>query len=424
MRARVVAVALLFAAVVAASAADFSPQPFDWPQWHGPNRDAVSKEKGLLHKWPDGGPKVVWKAKGLGGGYSAPSIAAGRIFGMSFRNGEEVVWALTEKDGKELWNRKIAGAGKVGYGDGPRCTPTVDGDRLYALGVSGDLACLDVADGKIVWQKNLAKDFGGRMMSSWGYSESPLIDGDKLICTPGGKDATVLALDKKTGDVVWKGPVPGGDGAGYASPVISEAAGVRQYVTLLRGGIVGVSAKDGKFLWKYGRIANGTANIPTPIVRGNYIFCSTGYQTGSALLELKGDSNGIKAEEKYFLSGKELQNHHGGLVLIGDHIYGGHGHNNGIPVCLDMMKGTFAWKQEKGVGKGSAAVLYADGMLYFRYQDGLMVLIEATPQSFKQVSSFMLPDRSGKNSWPHPVIANGRMYIRDQDVLLCFDVKG
>jgi outer membrane protein assembly factor BamB len=395
----------------------------DWPQWHGPKRDAICTETGLLKTWPKDGPPIVWKAKQLGGGYSAPSIAAGVIYGMSYRKGDEVVWALKESDGSPLWTQRIADPGKAGYNEGPRCTPTVDGDFVYALGVSGELACLNTKDGKIVWHKNFTSDFGGKV-PRWGYSESPLIDGDNLICTPGGNNSTLIALNKMTGAVVWKCAVPGGDGAAYSSIVISEAAGTRQYVALLGRGIVGVRAKDGKFLWRYNRVANGTANIPTPIVEGNYVFCSTGYGTGSALLELKADGDSVKVNEKYFLGGKELQNHHGGLVHVGDYVYGGHGHGDGIPICLDMMKGKFAWHEERGLTKkGSAAVLYADGMLYFHYQDGLMALVEATPKAFKKVSSFQLPDKSGKNSWSHPVIANGRMYVRDQDTLLCFDVK-
>ena len=209
----------------------------DWPQFRGPNRDGISKETGLLKEWPKDGPPLAWQVKGLGGGYSAPSVAAGRIFGMSYRGADEVVWALDEKDGKEQWATIIASASKnIGSPgqEGPRCTPTVDGDLVYALGTAGDLVCLKIADGTAVWHKNLEKDFGGHFMARWGYCESPLVDGDKLVCTPGGKDATVVALDKKTGDVIWKAQVPDGNKAGYASPIVIEAAGHRQYVAFPR----------------------------------------------------------------------------------------------------------------------------------------------------------------------------------------------
>jgi outer membrane protein assembly factor BamB len=416
---------LLFLELAGARAAEnpFQPQPFDWPQWRGSKRDSVCTETGLLQQWPEEGPKLLWKARNLGGGYSTPSVAAGRIFGMSFRGKDEGVWALDANTGKELWWTRIADRGRIGYGEGSRCTPTVDGASLYALGVSGDLACLEVATGKICWQKSLTRDFGGRMMSGWGYSESPLVDGDVLVCTPGGKNATLVALDKHTGDVSWKAQVPEGDGAAYSSIVVAEVGSRRLYVQLLGRGIVGVSAKDGRFLWRYNRIANGTANIPTPIVKDNYVFCSTGYNSGSALLKLVADGVSVRAEEVYYLPGRVLQNHHGGMVLVGDYLYGGHGHKNGFPVCIKLKTGEVVWRKDRGPGTGSAAVLYADGNLYFRYENGLMALIAATPEGYKEKSTFRLPETSGRPSWPHPVIANGHLLIRDQDVLLCYDVK-
>ncbi len=399
------------------------PGAHDWPQWQGPRRDARSTETGLLKHWPPQGPPIVWTAHHLGGGYSTPSIAAGRVFGMSFQGDDEVVWALDEQTGHPIWTTRIAAANRhIGYGEGPRSTPTVDGEQLFALGVDGDLACLDAASGHPRWHRNLVRDFGGHMMSGWGYSESPLVDGDRLICTPGGRDATLAALDKHTGEVVWKSQVPGGDGAAYASVVVSEACGVRQYVQLLGQGVVGVRAADGQFLWRYNRIANRTANIPTPIVRGDLVFCSTGYGAGSALLRLVKSDDGIRAEEVYFLPGRVLQNHHGGLVLVGDYLYGGHGHNAGAPVCVEFKTGKVVWKKDRAPGGGSAAVLYADGELYFRYQDGRMVLVDATPKGYRERGRFSLPENSHMPSWPHPVIANGRLFIRDQDNLLCFDV--
>ena len=210
----------------------------DWPQWQGPQRNGISKETGLLQQWPSGGPPLAWEAKGLGGGFSTPSVANGRIFAMSYRGPDEDVWALAEDGGKQLWVTKIAPSARIGaagFGhEGSRCTPTVDGDLIYALGAKGELACLKAADGTIVWHKNLPKDFHGHSMAQWAYCESPLIDGEKLICTPGGSEATVVALDKKTGDVIWKGQTPEGDGAGYASPIVINAAGHRQYVHFLR----------------------------------------------------------------------------------------------------------------------------------------------------------------------------------------------
>jgi outer membrane protein assembly factor BamB len=405
----------------AAAAAD-GPKPFDWPQWRGPERTALCKETGLLTSWPKDGPPLAWTSKNRGGGYSTVSVAAGKVFGMGYREGGEYIWALDEATGKELWATRIANQTRVGYGEGSRSTPTVDGDLLYAVGLAGDLVCLDVAKGSLKWRKNFPKELNGRMMSGWGFSESPLVDGDKVIATPGADNAALAAFDKKTGRLLWKAAVPGGGGAAYSSVVASDGGGQRQYIQWLGQCLVGVSAKDGKLLWKYSRNANRTANIPTPIVRDDLVFCSTGYGAGSALLRLVPENGGVKAEEVYFLDARELQNHHGGLVLVGDYIYGGHGHNAGQPVCVEFLTGKVVWK-ERGPGSGSAAVLYADGHLYFRYQNGVMALIEASPAGYKEKGRFQLPNDSGKPSWPHPVIANGRLYVRDQDALMCFNVK-
>ncbi len=396
----------------------------DWPQWRGPNRDGVCTETGLLATWPDGGPRLLWKVTDLGGGFTTPAIAGGRLFGMSYQGDREVVWALDARTGQRVWTTPIANKGKAGYNDGPRSTPTVDGNRLYAVGISGDLVCLDVASGKLMWRKNFRKDFNGRMMSGWGFSESPLIDGDRVIVTPGSDQAAMVALDKKTGRLIWRAPVRDCGGAGYASVMPAEVGGTRLYLTWFGSGLIAVRARDGKFLWKYDRAANTTANIPTPIVKDEYIFCSTAYGAGSALLKLVAGPDGtINVEEQYFLNSKDIQNHHGGMVLVGDYVYLGHGHNNGFPRCVELKTGKQVWSEDRGPGKGSAAVLFADGKLYFRYQNGVMALIDAKPDECEVISTFELPEQSGRPSWPHPVIANGRLYIRDQGVLLCFNLR-
>src|SRR5215207_7061782 len=298
------------------TAASFVPKPHDWPQWRGPNRDAVSRETGLLQQWPANGPPLLWKRNDLGGGYSGVAVAAGRILSMSYRGDQEVVWALDETTGEPLWSTPLGPLPKKGdrqYNQGPRCTPTVDGDRLYVVGVGGDLACLETATGKIVWRKNYPSDFKGRMMGGWGYSESPLVDGDKLICTPGSDTAALVALDKLTGKVIWTADVPGAGGSGYASVMPAEVGGVRMYVTWLKSGVVGVAARDGKLLWRYGKIANSRANIPTPIVRGEHVLVASGYEEGGlALLKLTASGDTVTATEVYQFGSRELQNHHGG----------------------------------------------------------------------------------------------------------------
>jgi outer membrane protein assembly factor BamB len=385
----------------------------DWPQWRGPDRTGVSTETGLLKQWPQEGPKLLWKATGLGGGFSTPSIVAGRIYLMGTKGGNEYVFALDVKDGKEIWSSKVGPIASAGYA-GPRATPTTDGDYLYTLGSDSDLVCMEMATGKVVWQKNLQKNFGGRR-GKWAYAESPLIDGDVLICTPGGSEATLLALNKKTGAVIWKAAVPGGDAAAYSSVIVAEAGNVKQYVQFLSRGVVGVDAKTGKYLWRYNKTANGTANIPTPIFHDGFVFSASGYGTGGGLVKLTAGSDSVSASEVYFT--RDMANHHGGVVRIGDHLYGT---NEGNLLCLDFKTGARKW-QDRSVGKGS--VTYADGHLYVRSERGPIALVEATPTGYKEKGRFDQPNRSKERAWPHPVVANGRLYLRDQDILLCYDVK-
>ena len=423
-----VVLTLAMTAALAAAATGTSPE---WPQWRGPNRDDVAQESGLLARWPEAGPPLAWQASGLGVGFSSLAISGGRIYTLGDREGSQQVVAMNLADGKILWTAKLGPVWEDEYG-GPRGTPSVDGERVYALGTDGDLACLNAVTGKELWRKSLVRDFGGMMMSSWKWSESPLIDGDRLIVTPGAPSATLVALDKRTGKEVWRAAVPrlgdkGADGAGYSSVVISNGGGIKQYVQLTGRGLVSVRAEDGKFLWGYNKVANDVANIPTPIVKGNHVFASTGYQTGSALLELVRAGDGVQAREVYYLPAKTLQNHHGGLVLIGDHIYGGHGHNRGNPICVEMATGKVAWSGEGAAtshgGTGSAAVTAADGHLYFRYQNGRMVLIDATPSGYQVKGTFTIPNVEHP-SWSHPVVAGGKLYLREQDNLYVYELKG
>ncbi len=631
----------------------------DWPQWRGPNRDGKSADTGLLEEWPKDGPPLAWEIKGLGGGYSAPSIAAGRIFGMGNRGEDEVVWALSETDGKELWVTRLgpAFAQRPSQGrEGPACTPTVDGERLYVEGLGGNVACLQVKDGKIVWQISMTEEFGGRV-PMWSYRESPLIDGDKVICTPGGADATLVALDKLTGKTIWKGQVPsgsdagsaapggrpggsggapggadrgrggpgesdrgrgerggrgggsaaavtgtkdpglfasehfgmrafsckipngtylaklyfaetyegitgpgqrvfsynvqgkefkdfdiwvkaggprrayietvpvevtdgefrivftpkvenpaiktieiipqpsssstetirikaglsapftdssgqvwqpdsgfeggmmsqmsgdgsiryggggggfgggpggpgggrggfggGGSGAAYVSAIAIDFEGQRQYVQLISNTLVGFAASDGKFLWRYDKPANRMGiNCSTPLFHDGMVFASSAYGAGGGLVKLAKDSDGaVKAEEVYATT--DMQNHHGGMILLDGYLYGASGGNEGGALaCLDFQTGKVMWDQRESAGrraKGSVAL--ADGRLYYRMEDGTMVLIEASPKEYVERGRFDQPDRSSAPAWPHPVIANGRLYLRDQDALLCYDIR-
>lgn len=399
----------------------------NWPQWRGPKRVGISTDVNLLTSWPAAGPPVLWTASGLGAGFSSVSIAAGRIFTMGDRRDGQYVIGLEEATGKQIWATRVGGRHDDQYG-GPRGTPSIDGDLLYAIDTDGDVVCLETATGKERWRRSMPRDFGGRMMSSWMFSESPLVDGDRVIVTPGGRTAALAALDKLTGKDVWRATVPaigssGSDGAGYSSIMISSGGGVKQYVQLMGRGLVGIRAADGVFLWGYNRVANGTANISTPIVQGDYVFDSTSYGTGSALLQLSADGAGrVKATEKYFLDGNTLQNHHGGFVLIDGVLYGGHGQANGFPVALDMASGRMLWERVRGAGSGSAAVTAADGRLYFRYEDGTMALIAVNPKQYQLISAFRIPNVRNP-SWSHPVISDSKLYLREQDTLYVHSIK-
>jgi outer membrane protein assembly factor BamB len=397
----------------------------DWYQWRGPNRDGISSEKGLADRWPEEGPPIAFRSKGLGSGMASVAIADGKLCTIGNIDGTTHLICLKPQDGSLLW--KTPFTPDKGAANG---TPTIDvpAGLVYGLSFDGILVCCRLADGEVVWKMSFPVDFQGKMESVWGYSESPLIDGERLICTPGGKDAMVVCLDKKTGSTLWKGKAPtgklrGNDGAGYSSVVISNAAGRKQYVQLIGHGIVSYDAATGELLWNYDRVANTTANIPTPIVKDDFVFCSTGYDDGgTALLQVQKAGRGLSAKEVYYKNSKELQNHHGGMVMVGDYIYMGHGHNNGFPACVEWRTGKDRWEKGRGAGSGSAAILYADQKLFFRYQDGVMAMIDSDTKKYKLLSKFKLATHNGE-SWPHPVIVGGVLYVRDQDDLVAYNLK-
>jgi outer membrane protein assembly factor BamB len=409
MTPRLVSSALTFLVLAAAAPAA------DWPQFRGPERDNVSKETGLLKTWPKDGPPLEWEAKGLGGGFSSLSVAGDRIYTLGNKGDKSFVVALERDGGKVVWT------GEVGHSGGYLgCTPTVDGDHVYALGQEGDLVCLDVKDGKRVWHHNLLKEFGGSY-GGWHYCESPLVDGGHVIVTPGGKDATLVAFDKKTGETAWKCAVPAKHlEAGYSSAVIATVGGVKQYVQLFNGGLVGVST-DGRVLWTYDRLGPNTANIPTPVVLKDEVLAVAGYGKGGALLKLEADGKDVSAKEVYFK--RELTNKHGGVVVVGDYVYGDTD-DQGLPYCIEVKTGKVKWKRDRNQSKGggSASVTYADGRLYFHYENGVVALVEASPEGYKEAGSFTVPKKEGA-AWAHPVVVGGRLYLREGDRLYCYDVR-
>jgi outer membrane protein assembly factor BamB len=300
-----------------------------------------------------------------------------------------------------------------GRGNGPRSTPTVDNDRVYVLTENGDLACLKVSDGSALWRKNILKEFGGSN-PHWLISESPLVDGNHLIVTPGGRQASIVALDKMTGSTVWTSKELS-DQAGYASCVVADVQGVRTIMNFTARAAVGVRASDGKLMWRYQPVANGTANIATPIFADNKVFYTSDYGTGAALLGLTAQGGEVKAEEIYFT--REMRNHHGGVVLVNGYLYGFSG---SIFKCLEFATGKPMW-EHRSVGKGS--LTYADGHLYLLSENNVVGLAEATPAGYQEKGRFQIADQ-GKPSWAHPVVCGGKLYIRNQGILTCYNVKG
>lgn len=398
----------------------------DWPQWRGPDRSGVSKESGLLKQWPEGGPKLLWQVNDLGDGYATPIVVGNRIYMLSNTGMDnEFVQAISAGDGKVIWTSRIGNVGNPNQNPSypkARSTPTIDGAFLYALGSDGDLACLEVKTGKVRWSKNVRQEFGGQP-GEWAYAESPLVDGDVVVVTPGGPQATMLAVNKKNGAVIWKSAIPGGEPAGYASAIVVQAAGHRQYVQLLSKGMVGVDAKTGQFLWRYAEVAKGPAQYFTPVARGEYVYCGA-LGVGGGMVRLKADGNGVSAEPVYFTRG--LPNGIGGAVIVGDHLYGTEVTQKLLAV--DFVTGKVMW-EAPNFGWGSIAA--ADGHLYVHLVTGDYLLVEATPQGFRQKGRFTPPNppkhkqvgQFPEMAFTYPVIADGRLYVRDLGTLWAYDIK-
>ncbi|MBM3784406.1 MAG: polyvinylalcohol dehydrogenase [Acidobacteria bacterium] len=396
----------------------------DWPQWRGPQRTGISRETGLLTQWPKEGPKLLWQVNDLGEGYATPIVAGDRLFLIANRGlDNEYLQAISVKDGKTLWTVKL---GRVGNPDQQppypmsRSTPVLDQNRLYAMGSDGDLVSLDPATGKEHWRRAVRAEFNG-VPGKWAYAESPLIDGQKLVVSPGGKDATLVALNKMTGATIWKSQVPGGDVAAYASAIVIQAAGRKQYVQFLDKGIVGVDANTGQYLWRYDKTATGPANIASPIGSGNFVYSTNARRFGGALVQLHPSADGVRAEEVYFE--RDLPNTLGGQVLLDGVIYGTN--PKGL-AAAEFMTGKLKWQSE---ADGPGSVLFADGHLYVHSESGEMTLVEASPAAYNEKGRFTPPNppkhtRNREMAWAYPVVANGRLYIRDLGVLWCYDVKG
>lgn len=399
----------------------------DWPTFRGTGRTALSQDAGLLQEWSQGGPPLAWETHGAGRGYASLAVVGDRIYTLgdnlsTAEDKDEYLSCFDRATGKQVWTAKTGPAWNSGQANwqSSRSTPSVDGDRVYVVTPHGELVCCESATGHELWRKSLPKDLGGKKGDNWGYSESVLIDGDLLLCTPGGATATLVALEKQTGELKWKAAREGDRGAGHASIVIAEIAGTRVYVQVTAGGPLGVRAADGKLLWSY-PIDRTTCVIPTPIVRGDLVFFSAGYKRGGALLrQVPGQDGEISIAEVYPLK-TELANKHGGVVLVGDYVYGD-SDDAGIPFCADLMTGEIKWKK-RGSGQGSASVIAADGRIYVRFANGVIALAKSEPDAYVELGSFKVPGSGERPSWSHPVIVDGKLYLREQDRLLCYDIR-
>ncbi len=421
----------------------FETYAADWAQWRGPDRTGLSKETGLAKSWPEKGPEVVWKVDHIGLGYSSMTVRGDRLFTQGNIDGQGFMLCLNAKDGAILWKTHPPTESeeyKHGKGDGARGTPTLDGDLLFTIGGGGDVTCLDANSGSVVWSKHLMKDFGGSR-PGWGFSESPLVDGERLIVTPGGPEGCVVALDKRNGNVIWRSS-DAKDKAHYCSAIAIESHGVRQILQFTGGSgkkggsrrdneskeksdsvadpneipprVIALDAATGQVLWSYDKAANGTANVATPIFHEDKVFSSSAYGVGGGLVKLGKNNAGFTAEEVYF--DKKMANHHGGIVLVDGYLFG---FGSGGLICMKFDTGEIAW-QARSVSKGS--LVYADGFLYCYGEKNEMALVEANPVEYIEKGRFEVPT-GDYPTWAHPVVANGRLYLRDMQQLTCYDVK-
>ena len=384
----------------------------DWPQFRGPHRDGVSTEKGLAEQWPEDGPKLLWKTEGLGGGWSSVTITGKTIYTMGDLEDACYLFALNLQ-GKQLWKTRIGEPkGHRGY-PGPRSTPTVSDGHVYALGQYGDLVCISTT-GKEIWRTNIENDYGGRMMSGWKWSESPLVDGGKVVVTPGGTKGGVLALDAKTGKQVWRCK-DFTDTAGYSSLIVRDFGGVKQYIQVSGKSVVGIDANNGELLWKAPR-AGKTAVVSNPIFHEGSLFVTSSYGVGCSGFEVSGTGGNFKVKETY--ANKSIANHHGGCIRVGDYVYGSSG---SVLVCLNLKTGKEMWK-ERSAGKG-AIVVVGNKIILRAESKGTISLVELNPNAYKEISRFEQPERTRKKAWAHPVVCDGVLYIRDQGLLLTYDLR-
>lgn len=405
------------ACVIAAGGGAAADSAAYWPQFHGPNRDSISEEKSLLQKWPEGGPGLVWTAKGLGHGFSTVSIAEGSIYTAGNIEDDTIITAL-DMGGAIRWQVKNGKAWTTAPAyPGTRGTPTVNDGRVYHESPHGNVICLDAKTGETVWELNILDTFNAKNIR-WALAESLLIDGDNVICNPGGPQASLVALNKRTGAVVWKAPSTN-EAAGYASPILFEHEGLRIIAALTSRSIIGVNADTGQLLWQIDHESYTDQNTLMPIFHEGELFVST-IRSNSAKWKVRVENGGASLEEVWRT--EDFDNHHGGVVLVKGNIYGtSTSRNRNKWICLDWETGEIE-HMDQGVGKGSC--MYADGMLYTLGENGTMGLVRPTTSGHETVSAFSIPEGGEGKSWAHPVVTGGRLYIRHGAFLYSYDVRG
>jgi len=384
----------------------------DWFQFRGPNRDGHSTETGLLAPWPSGGPPQAWKATGIGTGYSSVCVSGTRVFTMGETGGKSYLLALNAADGKILWKTEAGQGGDPGnQGAGPRGTPATDGTLVFALSQNGELLCAQAATGRPVWKKTMSQ-LGGGGTPGWGWSESPLLDGNALVVSPGGSGGHVAALNKATGAPLWQSRVKGG--AHYTSLAVADIGNVRQYLYFNNQVVAGIAARNGQVAWQIDR-SGQTAIASTPAYRDGIVFVSSGYGVGHNGFRVAGAGGRFQVQPAY--EGNEMASHHGGYVVVENHVYVPS--DGGSLVCAELKTGKVAW-QDRCVGKGSA--VFADGHLYVRGEGGGVALVEASPAGYKEKGRFNLPKTGGNGAWANPAVAGGKLYLREWDNLYCYDI--
>jgi len=394
--------------------------PADWPTFRGQHRDGVSLETGLARVWPAEGPKLAWIHRDLGRGYAGPAVVRDTIYILGTVENQEAAIALDLATGRRRWATPLGPIFQNPWGNGPRSTPTVDGQRVYVLTPAGRLAALSVDDGKVQWSRSLEQDFDGEA-PEWGYSESPLIDGDKLIVTP-GREHALIALNKQTGAVIWQSTGLD-DGAQYSSALVARVGGQDLYLNMTDRGLVGVSARTGELTLRYEKTKNGTAACTMPVVRGDCVYTTSGFGAGCGLVRLGAGASSTNCQELY--SSTIMKNQHGGVVLLDGSLFGYSDQTGWL--CHDFASGELRWSDKESLPKGS--LIAADGRLYcVSERDGTAALIEPSTRGWSEKGRLFLSESTrlgrGKGGvWTHPVVSHGRLFIRDQELLFAFDIQ-